>query len=78
MDLEKGRDLVRGSMILVCAGIAYWVDLSIGLALIALMGVMIVQSVLTGWCPADLILKPLGLRSRPRNAGIKEPQVKRG
>jgi len=64
MDLEQGRDLVRGSMILVCAGIALWVNARIGLAFIVIMGLMIVQSVFTGWCPADLILKPLGLKNR--------------
>ncbi len=64
MYLENGRDLVRGLLILVFAAVAYWVDLSLGLALVAFMGLMILQSVWTDWCPADMFLKPLGMKSR--------------
>ena len=64
MSLEKGRDLVRSILILIFAAIAYWVDLSLGLALVGLMGLMILQSVWTNWCPADLFLRPLGLKSK--------------
>ncbi len=64
MVLEKGRDLFRGVLILVFAAIAYWVDLTLGLALVAFMGVMILQSVFTGWCPADLFLRPMGLKRK--------------
>ena len=41
MYLENGRDLVRAILILVFAAIAYWVDLTLGLALVAFMGLMI-------------------------------------
>ncbi len=64
MYLENGRDLARGILILVFAVIAYWVDLKLGLALVGFMGLMILQSVWTDWCPADLILKPLGFRRK--------------
>jgi hypothetical protein len=67
MHLESGRDIVRGVLILVFAAIAYWVDLTTGLALVALMGVMILQSAFTGWCPADLILLPMGLKKKLDN-----------
>jgi hypothetical protein len=69
MNLENGRDLVRAVLILVFAAIAYWVDLALGLALVAFMGVMILQSVWTDWCPADLILKPLGLKKKLASKG---------
>jgi len=69
MYLENGRDLVRGILILIFAAIAYWVDLVLGLALVAFMGVMILQSVFTGWCPADLFLRPLGLKSKLESKG---------
>ena len=64
MSLEKGRDIVRGLLILVFALIAWRVDLTSGLALLAFMGLMILQSAFTGWCPADLVLVPLGLKKK--------------
>ena len=64
MYLENGRDLVRAILILIFSAIAYWIDLVLGLALVAFMGMMILQSVWTDWCPADLFLKPLGMKSR--------------
>jgi len=64
MYLENGRDMVRGILILIFAAIAYWVDLTTGLLLVAFMGVMILQSVFTGWCPADLFLRPVGLKGK--------------
>jgi hypothetical protein len=60
MDLENGRDLFRGVLLLIFAAVAYWVDLTAGLVLVAFMGVMILQSAFTGWCPADLFLQPMG------------------
>ncbi len=64
MYLETGRDIFRGSMTLLAAAIAYWVSLPAGLGLIIFVGVMTLQSVITDWCPADLILRPLGLRKK--------------
>ena len=62
MSLERGRDIVRGILLLVFAAIAFWVDLTSGLALIAFLGLMILQSAFSGWCPADLFLRPMGLK----------------
>ncbi len=64
MYLENGRDLFRGILLLIFAAIAYWGDLTMGLVLVAFMGVMILQSALTDWCPADLFLRPMGLKKR--------------
>ncbi|NOT05098.1 MAG: DUF2892 domain-containing protein [Anaerolineales bacterium] len=64
MDLENGRNLFRGIMILIAAAIAYWVNITVGLALAVFVGVLTLQSVFTDWCPADLILKPMGLKKR--------------
>ncbi len=64
MYLENGRDIFRGILILIFAAIAYWVDLITGLALVAFMGGMTLQSAFTDWCPADLILRPLGLKKK--------------
>jgi hypothetical protein len=67
--LENGRDLIRGILILVFAAIAYWADITIGLLLVAFMGLMILQSALTDWCPADLFLRPLGLKRKLKDEG---------
>ncbi len=64
MYLEAGRDLFRGVIMLLAAAIAYWVNLTAGLALVVFVGVMTLQSVVTDWCPADLILRPLGLKKK--------------
>lgn len=64
MDLENGRNLFRGIMILIAAAIAYWVNTTAGLALAVFVGVMTLQSIFTDWCPADLILRPMGLRKK--------------
>ncbi len=64
MYIENGRDLFRGIMILAAVALAWWVDLSAGLALAVFVGVMTLQSVWTDWCPVDLILRPLGLKKK--------------
>jgi hypothetical protein len=64
MYLENGRDIFRSILILAGAAIAYWADLTTGLALVALVGLLILQSAFTDWCPADLILRPLGLKKK--------------
>ena len=64
MYLENGRDIVRGILILTFAAIAYWGNLITGLVLVAFMGVMILQSAFTNWCPADLFLRPIGLKKK--------------
>ena len=69
MYLENGRDIFRGVLILIFAAIAYWVDLVTGLALVAFMGVMILQSAFTDWCPADLVLRPMGLKKKLKSKG---------
>ena len=64
MYLENGRDIFRGVLILAFAAIAYWGDLTTGLLLIAFVGLLILQSAFTDWCPADLILRPIGLKKK--------------
>jgi hypothetical protein len=61
--LEAGRDIVRGVLILLFAAVAFWLDWTTGLLLLAVMGLLILQSSLTNWCPADIFLRPLGLKS---------------
>jgi len=56
--------VIRGILILIFAAIGYWIDLTTGLALVAFMGVLILQSALTDWYPADLFLRPMGLKRK--------------
>ena len=63
MTLENGRDIVRSVLVLGSAAVAAWVDRTTGLILVACVGLLILQSAFSGWCPADLFLRPLGLRS---------------
>jgi hypothetical protein len=69
MYLENGRDIIRGILILIFVAITYWVNLTTGLALVAFMGVMTLQCAFTDWCPADLFLRPMGLKKKPENKG---------
>ena len=69
MYLENGRDIIRGILILIFVAIAYWINLTTGLALVAFMGVMILQCAFTDWCPADLFLRPMGLRKKLESKG---------
>ena len=64
MYLENGRDLFRGGMILISVVVAYWVSLTAGLVLAVFVGAMTLQSVWTDWCPADLFLRPMGLKKK--------------
>jgi hypothetical protein len=69
MYLETGRDLFRGIMILLAAALAWWFDLSTGLLLVVIVGVLTLQSVMTDWCPVDLILRPMGLKKKTESHG---------
>jgi hypothetical protein len=63
MTLENGRDVVRGILILLFGAVAAWLDRETGLVLLVVMGLLILQSGLTNWCPADIFLRRLGLKS---------------
>ena len=69
MYLENARDIVRGILVLIFAAIVYWGDLTTGLMLVAFMGLMCLQSAFTDWCPADLFLRPLGLKRKLESKG---------
>jgi hypothetical protein len=64
MYLENVRAILQGILILIFAAVAYWINLSVGLVLVAILGVLILQSGLTDWCPADLFLRALGLTKK--------------
>lgn len=62
--LENGRALGQGIMLLVFAAVAAWVNQTIGLALVALMALLILQSAFSDWCPSDLLWKAVGLKKK--------------
>ncbi len=64
MSLENGRDIIRGTLLLIFTAVAIWIDRITGLALVAFMAIMILQSAFTNWCPADLLLIPMGLKKK--------------
>lgn len=61
MTVERGVRLMAGSMVLISLGLAHWVS-PYWLFLTLFVGLNLFQSSLTGWCPAELILKALGLK----------------
>ena len=62
MTVERGLRLVAGVMILLSVALAVYVSKN-WLWLTGFVGLNLLQSSLTNWCPAMAILKMLGLRS---------------
>jgi hypothetical protein len=60
MKTESNIRLLAGTLVLVSITLAHWVS-SWWLLLAAFVGVNLVQSVFTGFCPAEIILHKLGL-----------------
>ena len=61
MCVEEGLRLVAGTFILVSVALAVWVS-PWSLAFTAFVGLNLLQSAFTRWCPMMSILKGLGLR----------------
>lgn len=61
MTTERGVRLMAGSMVLISVVLTYWVS-QYWLLLTAFVGLNLFQSSLTGWCPAENILRALGVR----------------
>jgi hypothetical protein len=65
MKLENAIRIMAGTMVLISLGLAHWVN-EWWLLLAVFVGVNLIQSALTGFCPAEIILKKLGVgQSRP-------------
>jgi len=62
MNLDKSVLVFAGSMILISLALS-WLFSPAWLLLTAWVGVMLFQSGLTGFCPAALIFKKLGVKS---------------
>jgi hypothetical protein len=62
MKTESLIRILAGSMVLLSLGLAYFIDLR-WLALAGFVGLNLIQSALTGFCPAGMLIEKL--RARP-------------
>jgi hypothetical protein len=60
MKIESYIRILAGTMVLTSLALAHWVDPR-WLFLGAFVGVNLIQSAFTGFCPAEMILKRLGV-----------------
>lgn len=60
MTLENAIRVLAGTMVLISLALALWVD-EWWLLLAVFVGVNLIQSAFTGFCPAEIILKKLGV-----------------
>lgn len=60
MKIESAGRLMAGTMMLLSLALAHWVS-PLWLWLTVFVGVNLFQSALTGFCPAEIILKKLGV-----------------
>lgn len=60
MKLENAIRILAGTMVLISIGLAHWVS-PWWLLLGVFVGFNLIQSALTGFCPAEIILKKLGV-----------------
>jgi hypothetical protein len=67
MKLENAIRILAGTIVLISISLAHWVS-EYWLFLTAFVGVNLIQSALTGFCPAEIILKKLGVGSGTENA----------
>ncbi len=62
ISMEGGVRILAGSIVLSSLALGVWVN-EWWLLLAVFVGVNLIQSALTGFCPASIILKRLGLKS---------------
>lgn len=60
MKMENAIRILAGTMVLISISLAHWVNHN-WLFLTAFVGVNLVQSALTGFCPAEVVLRKLGV-----------------
>jgi hypothetical protein len=60
MTIENAIRILAGSLVLLSLALAHWVNPWF-LLLAAFVGVNLIQSAFTGFCPAEIILKKLGV-----------------
>lgn len=60
MKMEQAIRVLAGTMVLASVSLAWFVDQK-WLLLTAFVGVNLIQSAFTGFCPAEIILRKLGI-----------------
>lgn len=60
MTVENAIRVLAGSLVLISLALAHWVN-SWFLLLAAFVGCNLIQSAFTGFCPAEIILRKLGV-----------------
>lgn len=60
MRMENAIRILAGTMVLISISLAHWVS-EWWLLLAAFVGINLIQSALTGFCPAEIILRRLGV-----------------
>ena len=60
MKIEYAIRILAGTMVLISISLAHWVN-QWWLLLAAFVGFNLIQSALTGFCPAEIIFRKLGL-----------------
>jgi Inner membrane protein YgaP-like, transmembrane domain len=60
MKIENAIRVLAGSLVLISLALAHWVN-PWWLLLAAFVGANLIQSAFTGFCPAEIVLKKLGL-----------------
>ena len=60
MKLESAVRIMAGTMVLISVALTHWVS-SWWLLLGAFVGLNLIQSALTGFCPAEIIFRKLGV-----------------
>jgi hypothetical protein len=60
MKMENAIRILAGTMVLISISLAHWVS-QWGLLLAAFVGVNLIQSAFTGFCPAEMIFRKLGI-----------------
>ena len=63
MTVERGLRLLAGLMVLLSLSLAHWFS-PWWLLLTAFVGLNLLQSAFTNWCPAMMILRAIGLKDR--------------
>jgi hypothetical protein len=60
MKMENAIRILAGTLVLLSLSLAHWVS-EWWLLLATFVGVNLIQSALTGFCPAEIILRKLGV-----------------
>ena len=70
MTLENAVRIMAGTMVLISLALAHWVDVR-WLWLAVFVGVNLIQSAFTGFCPATMILRKLGVGQASQTSSAK-------